>query len=250
MQAQQCVRIPNPLTLQQQLSNIQLKQCVGRETPLTLTNAEKEMLFVRIKTYQTLPCNIQSQQCVEEILLQTIYIQTSFSIPNRYHNSEYPQSTRLHPTTIHRPAKLDLGTSSRYKISTLSSQFCSDQLANQWKTDLFSGNMKTHQSRCTDNKGTKAYWINKQAPQILELKITVPYQRRSKESEMALGLLTQKELQQDIVEEVSFNQLRQINPCFAIPKKDKGKWRKITDCSLFNQYLISLHFIIENIQSL
>ncbi|KAA6317821.1 MAG: hypothetical protein EZS28_055032, partial [Streblomastix strix] len=50
-------------------------------------------------------------------------------------------------------------------------------------------------------RGIKAYWINKQAPLILEQNMTVPNQRRSKESEVALGLLIQKELQEQIVED-------------------------------------------------
>ncbi|KAA6359387.1 MAG: putative reverse transcriptase, partial [Streblomastix strix] len=99
-------------------------------------------------------------------------------------------------------------------------------------------------------RGIKAYWISKQAPSILERNKTIPNQRKSQESEQALGLLIQKELQEKIVEEVSFNQLKWINPCFAIPKKEQGKWRKITDCSLLNQHLLSTHFIMEDIQSL
>ncbi|KAA6357973.1 MAG: hypothetical protein EZS28_046500 [Streblomastix strix] len=99
-------------------------------------------------------------------------------------------------------------------------------------------------------RGIKAYWISKQAPSILDLNKTIPNQRKSHESEQALGLPIQKELQEKIVEEISFNQLKWINPCFAIPKKEQGKWRNITDCSLLNQYFLSTHFIMEDIQSL
>ncbi|KAA6384232.1 MAG: hypothetical protein EZS28_020243 [Streblomastix strix] len=55
MQDQQCVGIPNPWTLYQQLHNILPSQCVGRETPLTLTNTEKESALGR---FSLRPCQI------------------------------------------------------------------------------------------------------------------------------------------------------------------------------------------------
>ncbi|KAA6387988.1 MAG: hypothetical protein EZS28_016485 [Streblomastix strix] len=98
--------------------------------------------------------------------------------------------------------------------------------------------------------GIKAYWINKQSSSSLQSNMTIPIQNRSNVSQEALGLLTQKQLHEEIVEEVSLNQLKWINPSFAIPKKDQGKWRKIKDCSLLNKHLQSTHFIMEDIQSL
>ncbi|KAA6362607.1 MAG: hypothetical protein EZS28_041866, partial [Streblomastix strix] len=78
-------------------------------------------------------------------------------------------------------------------------------------------------------RGIKAFWINTQAPQILERNMTNPVKIRSKDSQLALGKLIEKELQEDIIEEVPLNQLKWINPCFAIPKSEPGKWRKIMD---------------------
>ncbi|KAA6337379.1 MAG: hypothetical protein EZS28_052792, partial [Streblomastix strix] len=78
-------------------------------------------------------------------------------------------------------------------------------------------------------RGIKAFWINTQAPQILEKNMTNPVKIRSKDSQLALGKLIEKELQEDIIEEVPLNQLKWINPCFAIPKSEPGKWRKIMD---------------------
>jgi hypothetical protein len=51
---------------------------------------------------------------------------------------------------------------------------------------------------------------------------------------IALNQLIQKELEEDIIEEVEEKDLKWINPCFAIPKPGKNKWRKITDCSILN----------------
>ncbi|KAA6360215.1 MAG: hypothetical protein EZS28_044258, partial [Streblomastix strix] len=139
--------------------------------------------------------------------------------------------------------------------ANIKSQFCQFNYAQtNWPIDRklihFLDVWKLIKADVLITRRIKAYWINKQASQIQELNMTVPNQRKSKQSELALRLLIQRELQEEIVDEVSFYQLKQINPCFAIPKKDKGKWRMITDCSLLNQHLLSSHFIMEDIQSL
>ncbi|KAA6392570.1 MAG: putative reverse transcriptase, partial [Streblomastix strix] len=126
----------------------------------------------------------------------------------------------------------------------------SNLMTNRRNADPFSGYVEAYQGRNTDHQGYKEYRINKQLPSSLQSNMTIPNQNRSKQSQEALGLLTQKELQEEIVEEVSLNQPKWINPCFAIPKKDQGKQRKITDCSLLNKHLQSIHFIMEDIQSL
>jgi hypothetical protein len=69
-------------------------------------------------------------------------------------------------------------------------------------------------------------------------------------SETELSRLIQKELEDGIVEEVRREDLKWINPCFAIPKQEKGKWRKITDCRTLNKHLCSNHFIMEDIHIL
>ncbi|KAA6360637.1 MAG: putative reverse transcriptase, partial [Streblomastix strix] len=99
-------------------------------------------------------------------------------------------------------------------------------------------------------RGIKAFWINTQAPQILERNMTNPVKIRSKDSQLALGKLIEKELLEDIIEEVPLNQLKWINPCFAIPKSEPGKWRKIMDCSLLNKFLCATHFIMEDVSNL
>ncbi|KAA6399819.1 MAG: hypothetical protein EZS28_004658 [Streblomastix strix] len=305
MQAQQCVGIPNPLTLKQQLDNILQSQCVGRETPLTLTNMEKERQCVRIVTSQTFPCNMKSQQCVEEILPQTLSnnqidkIKLNNNVVNHLKNkckmeqfiqeSMYPPQINLSNIDLqylnHQILLVDttrLVSASQIGITIpnirnqqdFTQQLFSDQ---QYQTSELPADIKFLLCQVNSaqinwpiggrlihfldiwklikadvliTRGIKAYWINKQAPQIMELNMTVPNQRRSKESEMALGLLIQKELQEETMKEVSFNQFKWINPCFAIPKKDKGKQKKITDCSLLNQHLLSSHFIMEDIQCL
>ncbi|KAA6369594.1 MAG: putative reverse transcriptase [Streblomastix strix] len=99
-------------------------------------------------------------------------------------------------------------------------------------------------------RGIKAFWINTQAPQILERNMTNPVKIRSKDSQLTLYKLIEKELQEDIIEEVPLNQLKWIKPCFAIPKSEPGKWRKIMDCSLLNKFLCETHFIMEDVSNL
>ncbi|KAA6359672.1 MAG: hypothetical protein EZS28_044801, partial [Streblomastix strix] len=50
-------------------------------------------------------------------------------------------------------------------------------------------------------RGIKAFWINTQAPQILERNMTNPVKIKSKDSQLALGKLIEKELLEDIIEE-------------------------------------------------
>ncbi|KAA6372855.1 MAG: hypothetical protein EZS28_031619, partial [Streblomastix strix] len=99
-------------------------------------------------------------------------------------------------------------------------------------------------------KGIKAYWIHQECPRILEENKYIPQQMRSRESMIALEELILKELREEIIEEVQKKDLRWINPCFAIPKSEKGQWRKITDCSILNKFLLSSHFIMEDITTL
>ncbi|KAA6321879.1 MAG: putative reverse transcriptase, partial [Streblomastix strix] len=44
--------------------------------------------------------------------------------------------------------------------------------------------------------------------------------------------------------------IKWFNPVFAIPKRGKGKWRKITDCSELNDQLQEEHFKMEDIHVL
>ncbi|KAA6374456.1 MAG: hypothetical protein EZS28_030017, partial [Streblomastix strix] len=83
-------------------------------------------------------------------------------------------------------------------------------------------------------RGIKAFWINIQTPQIQEINMTNTVKIRSKDSQLALGKLIDKELQENIIEEVPFSQLKWINPCFAIPKGEPGKWRKIMNYLYYN----------------
>ncbi|KAA6380431.1 MAG: putative reverse transcriptase [Streblomastix strix] len=45
-------------------------------------------------------------------------------------------------------------------------------------------------------------------------------------------------------------ELSWIIPCFVIPKPGSNKWRKITDCLILNKFLLSSHFIMEDINTL
>ncbi|KAA6368819.1 MAG: putative reverse transcriptase, partial [Streblomastix strix] len=99
-------------------------------------------------------------------------------------------------------------------------------------------------------KGIKANWIHQECPRILEENKYIPQQMRFGESVIALEELILKELREEIIEEVQKKDLRWINPCFAIPKSENGQWRKITDCSILNKFLLSSHFIIEDITTL
>ncbi|KAA6381882.1 MAG: hypothetical protein EZS28_022589 [Streblomastix strix] len=76
-------------------------------------------------------------------------------------------------------------------------------------------------------RGIKSFWINTQVPQILERIMTNALKIRSKDSQLALDKLIEKELQEDIIEKVPFSQLKWINRCFAIPKIESGKWSEI-----------------------
>jgi hypothetical protein len=67
---------------------------------------------------------------------------------------------------------------------------------------------------------------------------------------IALDQLINKELEEKIVVEVQEKELSWINPCFAIPKPGTNKWRKTTDCSILNKFLLSSHFIMEDINTL
>ncbi|KAA6361671.1 MAG: putative reverse transcriptase [Streblomastix strix] len=96
----------------------------------------------------------------------------------------------------------------------------------------------------------KAFWINIQALQILERNMINSVKIRSKDSQLALGKLIEKEFQEDIIEEVPFSQLKWINPSFAIAKSEPRKWRKIMDCSLLNKFLQATHFIMEDVSNL
>jgi hypothetical protein len=49
---------------------------------------------------------------------------------------------------------------------------------------------------------------------------------------------------------VKESQIKWFNPIFAIPKRGKGKWRKITDCSKLNDQLQEEHFKMEDIHVL
>ncbi|KAA6367277.1 MAG: hypothetical protein EZS28_037195, partial [Streblomastix strix] len=99
-------------------------------------------------------------------------------------------------------------------------------------------------------KGIKTYWKSTQSPIVLADNCKVPNQQRSKVSEAELSRLTQKELEDGIVEEVRREDLKWTNPCFAISKQEKGKWKKITDCRIHNKHLCSNHFIMEDIHTL
>ncbi|KAA6393077.1 MAG: hypothetical protein EZS28_011395 [Streblomastix strix] len=70
----------------------------------------------------------------------------------------------------------------------------------------------------------KAYWKSHLSLLILNPNCRVPIQRRSKQSEVILSQLMEKELEEQIIEEVFMEDLKWINPCFAIPKQEKGKW--------------------------
>ncbi|KAA6375152.1 MAG: putative reverse transcriptase, partial [Streblomastix strix] len=100
------------------------------------------------------------------------------------------------------------------------------------------------------NRGIKAYWLYKVCPEMLTGIICIPSQNRSKYSLVAQEDLNQKKLQEDIVEEVLIQDLSWVSPCFAIPKAEQGKWRKITNCSILNKFLRATHFIMEDMTTL
>lgn len=65
-----------------------------------------------------------------------------------------------------------------------------------------------------------------------------------------LESIINKELEDNIIKVVKEKELKWINPIFAISKKDKGKWRKIMDCSSLNRHLCCNHFKMEDIHTL
>ncbi|KAA6373489.1 MAG: hypothetical protein EZS28_030986, partial [Streblomastix strix] len=99
-------------------------------------------------------------------------------------------------------------------------------------------------------RGVKAFWINTQAPQILERNMSNPVKIRSKDRQLDPSKLIDKELHEDIIDEVPFSRLKWINPCFAILKSEPGKWRMIMDCSLLNKFFCATHLIMEDVSNL
>ncbi|KAA6401466.1 MAG: hypothetical protein EZS28_003000 [Streblomastix strix] len=98
--------------------------------------------------------------------------------------------------------------------------------------------------------GIKAYWKIIASLQILSQNCRIPTKHRSMECETALSLLVQQELKEQIIEEVQLKDLKWINPCIAIPKQEKGKWHKITDCRILNSQLCTKHFVMEDMHTL
>ncbi|KAA6393446.1 MAG: hypothetical protein EZS28_011024 [Streblomastix strix] len=96
----------------------------------------------------------------------------------------------------------------------------------------------------------KALEINTQAPQILERNMTNPVKIRSKDSQLALGKLIEKKIQNNVIKEILFSRLKWINSCFAILKSEPGKRKKIMDCSLLNGFLCAAHFIMEDVSNI
>ncbi|KAA6331891.1 MAG: putative reverse transcriptase, partial [Streblomastix strix] len=76
-----------------------------------------------------------------------------------------------------------------------------------------------------------------------------PYKQNQVQSS-ALETLILKELQGNIIVEVNGNQLKWLNPIFAIPKKGKAGWRKIMDSNRLNYHLQCNHFKMEDIKTL
>ncbi|KAA6365103.1 MAG: putative reverse transcriptase, partial [Streblomastix strix] len=99
-------------------------------------------------------------------------------------------------------------------------------------------------------KGISADWISEESPQWLDCHKYIPPYKQNHIQSSALETLILKELQENIIVEVNGNQLKWLNPIFAIPKKGKAGWRKIMDCKRLNSHLQCNHFKMEDIKTL
>jgi hypothetical protein len=62
-----------------------------------------------------------------------------------------------------------------------------------------------------------------------------------------LEQLIKKELEQKVVKEVREEEVKWFNPILAVPKGKSGKWRKVVDCHLLNEHLLTEHFKMEDV---
>ncbi|KAA6401217.1 MAG: hypothetical protein EZS28_003261 [Streblomastix strix] len=114
----------------------------------------------------------------------------------------------------------------------------------------FQEERKKHGAQDLISRGISAKWISPSSIEFLMKMRRVPDQRRALQCGKQLETLIEKELQNKIIEEVKESQIKWFNPIFAIPKRGKGKWRKITDCSKLNDKLQEGHFKMEDIHVL
>ncbi|KAA6353491.1 MAG: hypothetical protein EZS28_050982 [Streblomastix strix] len=86
-------------------------------------------------------------------------------------------------------------------------------------------------------KGISSDWISEESPHWLDSHKYIPPYKQNQVQRSALETLILKELQENIIVEVNGNQLKWLNPIFAIPKKGKAGWRKIINCKRLNSHL-------------
>ena len=91
--------------------------------------------------------------------------------------------------------------------------------------------------------GMLSYWKDEQAPGWLAAKKDVVRREYSftPEQEVAFHKLLQEELDEGIVVQVPHTFPLFLNPVFMVPKKG-GKWRKVVDCRMVNDWQTFVHF--------
>jgi hypothetical protein len=91
--------------------------------------------------------------------------------------------------------------------------------------------------------GMLSYWKDEQAPEWLAAKKDVVRREYAftAEQEVAFQKLLQEELDEGIVVQVPHAVPLFLNPVFMVPKKG-GKWRKVVDCRMVNDWQTFVHF--------
>ncbi|KAA6358973.1 MAG: hypothetical protein EZS28_045500, partial [Streblomastix strix] len=100
------------------------------------------------------------------------------------------------------------------------------------------------------NVGIQAKWISSDSLENIERNRRITVQTRALQCEKQLESLIMKELQNKIIEEVEKDTIKWFNAVRAIPKRGRGKQRKITDYSELNDQLQEEHFKMEYIHVL
>ncbi|KAA6385362.1 MAG: hypothetical protein EZS28_019110 [Streblomastix strix] len=123
-------------------------------------------------------------------------------------------------------------------------------LRNQEYDFLKGRNASKNTKRFRNRTGIQANWSYPGSTQYLESNKFIPQQRCSQIQDQALSNLLEKELREEIIDEVNQRDLSWINPIFYKYRKEKKKRRKITDCLNLNKSLISDHFQMEDVHTL
>ncbi|KAA6380867.1 MAG: hypothetical protein EZS28_023606 [Streblomastix strix] len=224
---------------------VEQSQCVGIESPWTLTKEKKMSQFVGMRNPQTLTSDKQLVQCVWEIVRWTLQYKKK--------NNMETSNDRIMNNLKNKCKLEDYIQESMYPPQ--SNSINTDQ-QNTYHQNRLKDPARVVSTSPIENHQIQTNWpIGGRLIHFLDIwkliKAETLITRESIQRESRSTRSTNLEGVAGGNSRRSVSELTEwINPCFAIPKKDKGKWRKITDCSLLNEHLQSTHFIMEDIQGL